>query len=173
MTEIAILGAGMAGFGAAHHLHAAGARSTVYEKGDHYGGHTSSYHFDEGFVFDEGGHISFTQDERIQQLLAENVNHDYQTLTSRVNNYWKGYWIKHPAQCNLYGLPADLVVRVLQDFIAAQQREHGEICTYRDWLVAAYGRTFAEMTLSEKQAVSHRGRAFRALAEALWTFTRA
>jgi len=35
------------------------------------------------------------------------------------------------------------------------------------------GRTFAEMTLSEKQAVSHRGRAFRALAEALWTFTRA
>ncbi len=34
------------------------------------------------------------------------------------------------------------------------------------------GRTFGEMTLSEKQQVSHRGRAFRALAEALWTFTR-
>ena len=31
------------------------------------------------------------------------------------------------------------------------------------------GRTFAEMTLSEKQAISHRGRAFRALAEALQT----
>ena len=30
------------------------------------------------------------------------------------------------------------------------------------------GRTFAEMTLSDKQAVSHRGRAFRALAQALW-----
>jgi XTP/dITP diphosphohydrolase len=29
------------------------------------------------------------------------------------------------------------------------------------------GRTFAEMTLAEKQAVSHRGRAFRALAERL------
>jgi XTP/dITP diphosphohydrolase len=29
------------------------------------------------------------------------------------------------------------------------------------------GRTFAEMTLAEKQAVSHRGRAFRALAGAL------
>jgi XTP/dITP diphosphohydrolase len=29
------------------------------------------------------------------------------------------------------------------------------------------GRTFAEMTLAEKQSVSHRGRAFRALAEAL------
>jgi XTP/dITP diphosphohydrolase len=29
------------------------------------------------------------------------------------------------------------------------------------------GRTFAEMTLAEKQAISHRGRAFRALAERL------
>ena len=35
------------------------------------------------------------------------------------------------------------------------------------------GRTFAEMTLSEKQAISHRGRAFRALAQALRTFARA
>jgi XTP/dITP diphosphohydrolase len=34
------------------------------------------------------------------------------------------------------------------------------------------GRTFAQMTLAEKQAVSHRGRAFRALAERLWSFTR-
>jgi XTP/dITP diphosphohydrolase len=31
----------------------------------------------------------------------------------------------------------------------------------------ADGRTFAEMTLAEKQAISHRGRAFRALAEKL------
>jgi XTP/dITP diphosphohydrolase len=31
----------------------------------------------------------------------------------------------------------------------------------------ADGRTFAEMTLPEKQAISHRGRAFRALAELL------
>jgi XTP/dITP diphosphohydrolase len=29
------------------------------------------------------------------------------------------------------------------------------------------GRTFAEMTLAEKQEISHRGRAFRALAETL------
>jgi len=33
------------------------------------------------------------------------------------------------------------------------------------------GRTFAEMTLAEKQQISHRGRAFRALADALRTFT--
>jgi XTP/dITP diphosphohydrolase len=31
----------------------------------------------------------------------------------------------------------------------------------------AGGRTFAELTLPEKQAISHRGRAFRALAAQL------
>ena len=146
MTEIAILGAGMAGFGAAHHLRAAGggARGIVYERRDHYGGHTSSYCFDSGFVFDEGGHVSFTKDERIQRMLAENVRNDYQTLHTRVNNYWNGHWIKHPAQCNLYGLPPDLVAKVLHDFIEARYRENGDIRTYRDWLVATFGRTFAE-----------------------------
>ena len=34
------------------------------------------------------------------------------------------------------------------------------------------GRTFAEMTLAEKQRISHRGRAFRALADALWRCAR-
>jgi XTP/dITP diphosphohydrolase len=34
------------------------------------------------------------------------------------------------------------------------------------------GRTFAQMTAAEKHAVSHRGRAFAALAEALTAFTR-
>jgi protoporphyrinogen oxidase len=144
MTEIAVLGAGMAGFGAAHRLHTAGARATLYEKRAHYGGHTASYRFDGGFTFDEGPHVSFTQDERIQRLFAESVKGDYQTLTTRVNNHWKGHWIKHPAQCNLHGLPQDLVVKVLRDFIEAQYRENGDIRNYRDWLLASYGRTFAE-----------------------------
>jgi len=34
------------------------------------------------------------------------------------------------------------------------------------------GRTFAQMTAAEKHAVSHRGRAFAALAETLTTFAR-
>ena len=33
------------------------------------------------------------------------VDDKYETLHTKVNNYWKGHWIKHPAQVNLYGLP--------------------------------------------------------------------
>ena len=42
-----------------------------------------------------------TKDERIQQLLAENVDGEFEIVQYRVNNYWRGYWLPHPAQCNL------------------------------------------------------------------------
>jgi protoporphyrinogen oxidase len=144
MDRIAILGSGMAGFGAAHRLHQQGVTSTMYEKKHYHGGHTTSYKYDSGFVFDEGPHISFTNVERIQNLLAESVNQKYQVNKAYVNNYWKGHWIKHPAQCNLHGLPGDLLLKILQDFIHALHSEHGKIHNYADWLIATYGRSFAE-----------------------------
>jgi protoporphyrinogen oxidase len=142
--KISILGSGMAGCGAAHFLDAEGITSVMYDKNPYYGGHTASHHYDSGFTFDEGPHISFTSVERIQKLLAENVNSQYEILKAQVNNYWQGYWIKHPAQCNLCGLPTDLVVNILQDFIHAQNNDYGEVKNYADWLRASFGNTFAE-----------------------------
>ncbi len=144
MTEITILGSGMAGFGAAHRLHIEGVTSLMYEKKPYFGGHTASYKTDNGFIFDDGPHISFTKIERIQKLFAESVNQEYEIIQAKVNNYWKGHWIKHPAQCNLHGLPEDLIVNVLSDFTQAQYIDHEEIKNYQDWLVASYGKTFAE-----------------------------
>ena len=144
MKRVVILGAGMAGFGAAHRLHARGVESVLYEKHSYIGGHAASFK-SKGFVFDDGPHISFTKIERIQKLLAESVDHDYEVIQARSNNYWKGYWIKHPAQCNLYGLPEKNVVDILYDFICAQKRKSAEVKNYKDWLYASFGKTFAEM----------------------------
>lgn len=135
----------MAGCGAAHRLHSSGVRSVMYDKNAYYGGHTSSHQFPGGWTFDEGPHVSFTKEKRIQELLAANVDGDFQTLATYVNNHWRGHWIKHPAQCNLHGLPTDLIVRVLRDFIDAQNtRRDAKIANYEDWLRASYGDTFAE-----------------------------
>ncbi len=145
MTQIAILGGGMAGYGAAHRLYSEGASSIIFEKNAYHGGHTMSHRDEFGFVFDEGPHISFTKDERIQKIFAESINQEYETINAKVNNYWNGqYWIKHPAPCNLYGLPTDLVVRILRDLIDVQYRPYGEINNYEDWLIATYGLTFAK-----------------------------
>ena len=134
----------MAGFGAAHRLHSEGVKAALYDKNPYHGGHTASFKQDGGFTFDEGPHVSFTKVERIQKLFAESINQQYEKLSTKVNNYWKGYWIKHPAQCNLYGLPEELVVGILKDFIEAQNTPPGPINNYADWLVASFGRTFAE-----------------------------
>ncbi len=144
MEKIVILGSGMAGFGAAHRLHTEGHRATLYEKRAYHGGHTASYVFENGFTVDEGPHVSFTKVERMQKLLADSVEQKFERLRTKVNNHWKGHWIKHPAQCNLYGLPQDLTINILKDFIDAQHHEYGEIKNYRDWLHASFGKTFAE-----------------------------
>ena len=103
VKNIAILGTGMAGFGAAHAAHGAGVRPVMYDMHDHIGGHTASYEFPGGWTFDEGPHVSFTDNGAFQDLFAANIGGKYEEFATRVNNYWKGHWIKHPAQINLHG----------------------------------------------------------------------
>src|SRR6266850_2574993 len=103
--NIVVLGTGMAGFGAAHRLHSEGITPTMYDKNGYYGGHTASFRNELGFLFDVGPHISFTKDSRIQELFANSVDQQYETLPISLNNYWNGYWPKHPVQLNLHELP--------------------------------------------------------------------
>ena len=144
--KIRILGTGMAGFGAVHRLRQSGIKEDLkmYDKNSYIGGHTASFETNDGFIFDDGPHISFTDDKRLQNLLAENIDHEYETLKATVNNYWKGHWIKHPAQCNLHGLPSDLVTDIIGDFVEAKHKTNGNISNYKEWLYAKFGATFAE-----------------------------
>ncbi|WP_199803324.1 protoporphyrinogen/coproporphyrinogen oxidase [Erythrobacter rubeus] len=144
--NIAIIGAGFAGFGASHQLRELGVEATIYEKRSVHGGHTSTHSYDDGFLFDEGPHISFTQNKRLQELFAESIGGTYEKLRASVNNYWQGHWIKHPAQVNLHGLPHQVVIDSIKDFVAASHapKDSHKIENYEDWLIAAFGKTFAE-----------------------------
>lgn len=142
--SIVILGSGMASLGAAYRLRAEDAPYVMFDKGDHPGGHTKTYTYPGGWVFDDGPHVSFTDNPRIQEILAEQVEGDFHQVPTGVNNYWQGYWIKHPAQINLHGLPTDLVVRCIEDFVAEGNSPERPVHNYEDWLLASYGRTFAE-----------------------------
>ena len=141
---ICIIGAGFAGFGAAHHLRKSGIASTIFEARSTHGGHTSTHASGDGFLFDEGPHISFTGNKRLQKLFAESLGAPYETLHASVNNYWRGYFIKHPAQVNLYGLPKELVVKCIEDFTDAAKVENPTYNNYEEWLLASFGDTFAK-----------------------------
>jgi len=133
----------MAAFGASHRFREAGLAPVMYDQHGYHGGHTASHLYEGGWTFDEGPHISYTKDERIRRLFEDGVDGQLQTFDAKVNNYWRGHWIKHPAQVNLYGLPTDLVAQIIVDYVETQSSERS-IETYADWLLASFGRTFAE-----------------------------
>jgi protoporphyrinogen oxidase len=142
--NIVVLGTGMAGFGAAYRLSAEGITPVMYDKNSYCGGHTASFRYETGFLFDVGPHISFTKDPRIQELFAESVDQKYETVQINLNNYWRGHWPIHPVQLHLHGLPNDLVVKVITDFVEERSAPDRPVRNYADWLLASFGRTFAE-----------------------------
>lgn len=144
MASIAILGTGMAAFGAWHRLREEPHDVVLFEKNAYYGGHTCSWTFPPGFTFDHGPHVSFTKNERVREILSDNVAGKFEEVQYAVNNYWRGHWIPHPAQNHLYGLPVDVVTRVIADYVDQMRKPEAPPENYWDWLVASYGHAFAE-----------------------------
>jgi protoporphyrinogen oxidase len=141
--SVAILGTGISAFGAAYRLRSEDVDCILYDKNSYFGGHTISLHYEKGFTFDIGPHVSFTSDKRIQEVLADSVDGEFDTHDYRFSNYWEGHWVGHPAQTNLYGLPTDVIVKVISDFVEQGTRTV-DIKNYEDWLLVAYGKSFAE-----------------------------
>jgi len=134
----------MAGLGAGHALDAAGLPFVCYDGNPHMGGHTWSFRYPNGFVFDEGGHISFTKNAHVRDLLASNIRGRHEEPQLRIDNYWHGRRITHPVQCNLKGLPPELIVAIIRDFVAVRDAPLAPSANYAQWLHQAYGKTFAE-----------------------------
>lgn len=144
MSNVVVIGSGMGGLGAVNRLQAEGIRPVLYDKNAHYGGHTASFRNPQGFLFDLGPHISFTKDKRFQDLLAGNVEGEFESIQIHLNNHWRGHWLTHPVQLHLHGLPPDMIVDIVDDFVREQSLGERPIANYEDWLVASYGRRFAE-----------------------------
>jgi protoporphyrinogen oxidase len=140
--SVAVIGSGMAGLAALDALIAAGKLARVYEAKETWGGHTRS-DVVEGFTFDEGPHVSFTTDERVRELFARGAERVLE-IEARIANTFRGTWIRHPAQCHLFGLDADLVARCIDDLAKARYGTPSEVRTYADWCRTAFGSTFAE-----------------------------
>ena len=143
--NIVVLGTGMAGFGAAYRLYNEGITPVMYDKNAYHGGHTASFRYEGGFLFDQGPHISFTKDSRIQDLFADSVDQQYETVQINLNNYWRGYWPQHPVQLHLHGLPEDVIIKVISDFVQEREAPERPVNNYADWLLASFGKTFAEL----------------------------
>ncbi len=139
--DVVVLGAGMAGLGACQALHDAGASYVGLERHTTVGGHARS-HRARGFTFDEGPHISFSNDHAFTTRLRQALDNQVVDGRATIMNYWKGHWIPHPAQLHLHALPQALREQVLLE-LRQRPAQPSEVANYNDWLREAFGPTFS------------------------------
>lgn len=139
--QTVILGSGIAGISAGYHLEKNGEKVVIYEKDDTWGGLCGNFTID-GFRFDRFVHFTFTDDPYIKGIFEKSSPlYDHPSVSS---NYYKGYWLKHPAQNNLAPLSSDEKVKIISDFINRPQKDISEIKDYSEWLRVQYGNYFAQ-----------------------------
>lgn len=144
MKEVAILGAGISGIAAAYFLEDKNNKKyniTIYEKNSSWGGLCDNFEID-GFRFDKFVHFSFTENREVKEIFrkgSESIEH-----IPNPSNYYKGYWLKHPAQNNLFSLSKEEKDKILLDFENRKEKSIEEIKNYEEWLRIQYGDYFAE-----------------------------
>lgn len=136
-----ILGSGIAGISAGYHLKQKGIPSIIFEKDNDWGGLCGNFTID-GFRFDRFVHFSFAPDQYTQNIFEKSSPLFAHSPISY--NYWRGHWLKHPAQNNLAPLPTEEKVKIIGDFIQRPQKNTEDIANYGEWLRAQYGNYFAE-----------------------------
>ena len=141
--ENLILGAGIAGLGAAYALGKAGETALVVEKDATYGGLCGNIEID-GFRFDRFVHFTFTQKEEINAIFKASCGELIRHIPNPYNIYHR-QWIKHPAQNNLFPLSADEKEVIIRDFKARPAVDTTYVPkNYEEWLRVQFGNYFAE-----------------------------
>jgi protoporphyrinogen oxidase len=142
LKKYTILGAGLSSISASYHL---GHNNCIlFERNNYVGGHIYSEKIND-FIWDEGPHVSFTKNEYVKNLFANNIKGDFLQYPVDPMNYYKGSWIPHPAQSNLWAVPSPLNKNCLFDFISTRENQNKVCLNYYDWLKLSFGELFTDV----------------------------
>ena len=136
--DIVILGAGIAGLGAALRARELGRSAVVFEKRERAGGLLDNFTVD-GFRFDRAVHLSFASEPKVREIFDRTP---YLTHPADSLCFEDSRWLKHPVQNNLYPLPAQDKVGLIESFLKRSEELGGD--DYESWLRHQYGDGIAE-----------------------------
>ncbi|MBW4021749.1 MAG: NAD(P)-binding protein [Proteobacteria bacterium] len=136
MIDLLILGGGIAGLSAAWAARERGLDALVLEARGSAGGILDSFSID-GFRFDNGVHLSFATEPEVRAVFDRTPHVEHEALCLCWDN---GLWLRHPVQNNLYPLPVEEKVALIDGLVGQPE---GEVRTYRDWLIQQYGGPMA------------------------------
>ena len=135
-----ILGAGISGISASFELKKNNIESIIFEKNNDWGGLLDNFQIN-GFRFDKFIHLSFAQDDYVNNIFYKTPLIKHQPLSY---NYYKGCWLKHPAQNNLFPLNEVEKNLILRDFKLRNWLRDEKVKNYEQWLRGQFGDYFAE-----------------------------
>ncbi|AKT36232.1 protoporphyrinogen/coproporphyrinogen oxidase [Chondromyces crocatus] len=122
-TPVAILGAGLTGLSAAHHLREAGIPFRIFERLSHAGGHAITLE-EEGYRFDRTGHLLHLRDPGLRRLALGWMGPEHLEIERQSRIWSHGVYTRYPFQANTWGLPPEVAYECLLGFIRAQQEAH-------------------------------------------------
>ncbi|MCL6596319.1 MAG: FAD-dependent oxidoreductase [Firmicutes bacterium] len=141
-TDTLIIGAGPTGLSAAYHYPG---DSIIVEKESRVGGLCRSI-YDRGFIFDHAGHIFFTSDPYVSDVLApallgENLHWQYREAWV----YSKGTFTRYPFQAGTYGLPPEVIKECILGAVEAARRYDAARCpaTFMEFIESTWGSGIA------------------------------
>ncbi len=135
--DIVILGAGIAGLGAAQKAMELNQEAVVFEKNNSAGGLLDNFSVD-GFRFDNAVHLSFATEPQVREVFDQVP---YYTHPSDALNFETDKWLKHPVQNNLSPLKENEKVELIESFLA--RPNSNKIENYEQWLRHQYGDAIA------------------------------
>lgn len=146
MEKVQILGAGLTGLSAAHHLLKAGFENfEIHEKLGWVGGHAITL-AEDGFRFDRTGHLLHLRDPEIGAWVRGLL--EGQTVTAGRNSrvFSHGRYTRYPYQANTYGLPPDIAYECLMGYLEAQanQATIPEPTNFEEFCLKYFGAGFSK-----------------------------
>jgi len=142
MKKIVIIGGGLAGLSAGHHL--VEYDPIVFEKERAVGGLCRSFTQD-GFTFDCTGHLIHLKNQYIKDLVARILPDTFNFHERLAAIYSKSTVTPYPFQANTYGLPPEVVKACVVGFVESMHAEqNGGPKNFHDWVLKTFGSGIAK-----------------------------
>ncbi len=142
--KVGILGAGISGLSLGYFLKQRGIKFEILEKTDTCGGMCQSI-TDNGFTFDVvGGHIIFSRDKEILDLLTGSLGENIVMNTRDTKVFYRNLFVKYPFENGLSDLPKEENYECLSEFIKTATRTHPSPKNFEEWIYQTFGKGIAE-----------------------------
>jgi hypothetical protein len=140
---ITILGAGLTGLSAAHHL---GSDFQLLERLDHVGGHAITLE-EGGYRFDRTGHLLHLRDPEIKAWMEQVFPPGHlRTVLRQSLVFSHGRYTRYPYQANTFGLPPAVAYECLQGYLKTHfhQGPRPDPTNFEEFCLRHFGEGFSK-----------------------------